>query len=172
MIFQLCVFVLLYICSESVEANSVAGAAVFNGKEWVSIKEQLDTKSPHPSNQNNNRNEDIFVGILNYRDPRCGNTIQNLFSKAKDPNRVHIGLVQERSSDDAKCVKEYCKLHNVQGNPVVLNEKCPRYSQIRTMTTSQFQAKSFSRGRYLVSTFLRDEEYCLSVDPNVDGIAS
>jgi hypothetical protein len=41
----------------------------------------------------------IFVGIASYVDPEVDRTIELLFAQAKEPSRVHVGLVlQEHKS--------------------------------------------------------------------------
>ncbi len=35
----------------------------------------------------------IFVSIVSYRDPDCEKTLNSLFTQARYPNRVYVGVV-------------------------------------------------------------------------------
>ena len=169
---MLIIFFLSFI--SSVVTNNVAGPAVFNGEEWLSVAEGLSIgntmRPPDPfiSSVKESTSE-IFVGLLHFRDPRCGATLHDLFAKAEFPERVRIGLVQQRSQSDADCIAEYCRQHGVK-DPHLYSEKCPYISQITAVQTSQIEPKSFSRGRRLVSHLLKDEEFCMSIESNVEFI--
>ena len=159
--------VLLFLCWGA--GRKVADtSAVFNGEKWIEILKDKETSPevsvplPPLGTASDDGISEIFIGILNFRDPRCGDTLRNLFTKAKYPDRVRIGLVQHRSSDDVECIKNYC------GSKIGTN--CPHLSQISTSTSSQFDAKSFSRGRSVVFQMLKDEEFCMSTEGNVDVI--
>ena len=162
------ILVCLVLCTICTSSN-VAGPAIFTGEEWVSVSESNTVDINKPSQTVDVSKSDIFVGILNYRDPRCGQTLHNLFSKAEHPERVHIGLVQHRSSTDAECINSYCKLHGAN-HFNMFGSKCPYVSQITTISTSQYEAKSPSRGKHLVYQLLKDEEFCLTAEVNVDVI--
>lgn len=40
---------------------------------------------------------------------RCGKTIKDLFDKAKDPDRLVVGIVDQSTEDDLYCLEAYCK---------------------------------------------------------------
>src|SRR3989338_5532216 len=40
----------------------------------------------------------IFVSIASYRDNRCQNTITELYKKAKHPERIYVGIVQQNNA--------------------------------------------------------------------------
>ncbi|CAE8664901.1 unnamed protein product, partial [Polarella glacialis] len=44
--------------------------------------------------------ESIFVSIASYRDNQCQYTIQDLFSKAKHPERVVVGVCFQVAKED------------------------------------------------------------------------
>ena len=76
--------------------TSQATPAIFNGDEWIQIEEdnQNNAATPLPHTYaNQNKTSKIFVAIVSFRDSRCSVTLKNLFSKAKHPDRVHIGTL-------------------------------------------------------------------------------
>ncbi|KAG5487928.1 hypothetical protein LSCM1_08243 [Leishmania martiniquensis] len=46
----------------------------------------------------------IFVSIASYRDVECAPTVLNLFRTARNPSRLHIGLVQQNLDGDPPCL--------------------------------------------------------------------
>lgn len=44
----------------------------------------------------------IFVSIASYRDPDCGDTIRSLIQNAHNPSRIHLGIYQQNSGDQAE----------------------------------------------------------------------
>jgi Glycosyltransferase (GlcNAc) len=40
---------------------------------------------------------------------RCGKTIVDLFAKAKDPDKVIVGIVDQSAENDMFCLEAYCK---------------------------------------------------------------
>jgi hypothetical protein len=67
----------------------------------------------------------IFIGISHYRDSRCATTVNNLLSKAKYPERIHIGIIQQThtESDTFDCIKNYCDIYGGQSCPLKENLK-------------------------------------------------
>lgn len=164
-------FLLIFILSAHVSANvpPPQGPAVFNGESWVSVSNDVskagEPRPPTPILSHTDPNQsEIFVGILSYRDPRCGETLNSLFKRAKYPDRVRIGLVQERSHNDMECIKTYCQSTGYD------LKKCPHINQITTVTQSQFETKSYSRGRSMVFELLKDEEFCLTTEAFVEVV--
>ena len=85
----------------------------------ITSKDHLVNKD-HVMNQNHvmNRNhtfnngiegfsdrETIFVSIPSYRDTDCKNTLQNLFTKAKNPELIYVGVFEQNdlSNQDDEC---------------------------------------------------------------------
>ena len=44
------------------------------------------------------------------RDHRCPKTLFNLFTKAKHPERVHAGVIQQNNDGDVDCLFAYCNM--------------------------------------------------------------
>lgn len=51
------------------------------------------------------RNGTIFVSLVSYRDPLCPRTLLELFSKARTPRKVFVGLVQQNEDGDVDCFR-------------------------------------------------------------------
>ena len=69
-------------------------AALYNSEKWIPVHTKEDSVHlpPKPTNTWIDDDVEIFVSIAEYRDDRCPQTIKNLFSKAKNPKRVYIGM--------------------------------------------------------------------------------
>ncbi len=52
---------------------------------------------------NPNTNEAIFVALVTYRDPQCPQSLVEAFSRASQPSRVFIGVVQQVSNWFLSC---------------------------------------------------------------------
>ena len=96
---------------------------------------------------NAEKNQRIFVSVASYRDTECTNTIDDMFSKAHQPERVFVGLVQQNKSTDPGCV----------GRP-------DRESNVRRVDLKHTQARGPCYARYLASCLYRGEEYFFQID--------
>jgi hypothetical protein len=93
---------------------------------------------PHPS---------LFIGLASYRDVRCGATLYEVYTKAKYPLLVRVGVVDQLAPGDPKCKDVYCKLmHERKG--VALDE-CPYLDQINVTTVPHTESKGPTLARYL-----------------------
>lgn len=45
----------------------------------------------------------VFVGIASYRDPMCHLTLERVFTWAKHPERVYVGVVEQNAEVDEPC---------------------------------------------------------------------
>ncbi|RHZ18304.1 hypothetical protein DYB31_010551 [Aphanomyces astaci] len=103
---------------------------------------------------------DIFIGIANFRDgPRCGFTLFTAFSRAKHPDRVIIGVVDQTQDDDTTCLDEYCKLAEAS----VWNE-CKFKSQVRVDARDSRESKGPTLARWQQQQLIKNEEFCLQID--------
>lgn len=94
----------------------------------------------------------IFVGIASYRDKVCTRTVQNLFERAKFPERVHVGICQQNLAEyDTDCYK---------GAQVD-----PKYSaNIKIMRLNAKDAKGPTHARYLCTTLFDDQDFFFQID--------
>lgn len=68
-------------------------AAIYNFESWVPVKNERLEPLPLPpiSSSWQDPNAEIFVGVSHYRDSRCTDTLNNIFKKAKYPDRIKVG---------------------------------------------------------------------------------
>jgi len=158
------------------EAEGHNEAQIYDGNTWVkidgsSLEEGDDAELPmSPVEAGNGQ---IFVTIPTLRDgERCATTLKSLFSKAKDPKKIFVGIVEQNDPKDTKCVLKYCKLHGVQIKPRFPhdpnNYKCPHYDQIRYLAVYNLGAKGPVYARALARRLIGDEEFCLQIDAHTD----
>lgn len=134
--------------SPTVEAKVVAnGAMVWDGNGWISlVDDDSDPKPPPPKTDSwKTPGATIFLGISSFRDKRCPATLQNYLTKAKHPERVVIGVVQQNDGEqDVDCLEEYCKLMGTsQGR------SCPHEENIRILRVDSKLAAGPCYGRHL-----------------------
>jgi hypothetical protein len=70
-------------------------------------EDDSDTNIINADNINFDTNTDsdsIFVSIASYRDPECTKTIEDLFLKAKYPDRIFVGVCQQNDPKDKDCL--------------------------------------------------------------------
>lgn len=109
---------------------------------------------------------------------RCGETLLELFKKAKDPDNIVVSLIEQNqeNEDDPFCIEVYCKLAG--GNDIYERKgprpgtikiiskveergKCPRNDQIRLIKVHDIGAKGPTFARALGRKILGNEEFCL-----------
>ena len=94
-------------------------SAIFNSDEWVSIVNTIisngNPSPPKPSIYAGQENQaEIYIGVSSYRDGRCPTTLNNIFSKAKYPERIRIGLVEQVHTEEDSfpqndCITNFCR---------------------------------------------------------------
>eukprot|EP01063_Lacrimia_lanifica_P026080 TRINITY_DN3455_c0_g1_i1.p1 TRINITY_DN3455_c0_g1~~TRINITY_DN3455_c0_g1_i1.p1 ORF type:complete len:463 (+),score=100.32 TRINITY_DN3455_c0_g1_i1:2654-4042(+) len=95
----------------------------------------------------------IFVSIAAFRDPECQNTVREIYSKAKRPGRVHLGVVCQRDMDgDAD---EVCVPPDMADNP--------SYT-IRLNDAPAASAKGPTWARHLAAEMYKGEDYFFMID--------
>lgn len=91
--------------------------------------------------------ETIFVSVASYRDEKCPQTLESLFSNADHPHRVFVGICQQNNKDlDKDCFLDKWK------------------SQTRIIRLPYYDAKGPTWARYLCSTLWNNENYYLQID--------
>lgn len=135
----------LFVLSVSlVMASAVSGTehpsgAIHNRERWIDLDPLYGggplRPAPPVSNSWQDPSAEIFVTIPNYRDGACGDTLKALFTQAAHPDRVFVGLVQQRKEDDPDCIERYCTLMGSNLN------NCPHMLQIRSMLMSVQEAR-------------------------------
>jgi len=47
--------------------------------------------------------ETIYCSVASYRDPECHDTIEDLYARAKYPDRIRVAILDQRADGDLKC---------------------------------------------------------------------
>lgn len=129
------------------------------------------------------RNDDsIFVGLGSYRDPFCLMTIKSLYSQAKQPENIYVGLFQqncfektcrtgvlkggivEDAPTDDDCYKLFC--NSTEG----INSKACERGQVRLFNVNESESLGPYMARYLGAKFYRGENYYLQIDSHSEFV--
>ncbi len=96
----------------------------------------------------------IFISVASYRDSECSNTINSIFSKAKWPKNVYIGICEQNN---------YKEGHD---HELCLNPDIERlYSKNIKITRIDYtQAKGPTYARYFCSKLWTGQEYYFQID--------
>ncbi|ETW05293.1 hypothetical protein H310_04246 [Aphanomyces invadans] len=104
---------------------------------------------------------EMFVGLSVFRDGvRCGYTVFTGFKRAKNPDRLHFGIVDQVNPGDLKCIDEYCKLAKVEWP----NEECKYRSQVRVDERVANDSRGPTLARHYQQKLVGDQEFCLQLD--------
>ena len=109
----------------------------------------------------------LWVGIASYRDPYCGQTLFNLFSKAAFPTRIHVQIIEQDLDGDPDCMKDYCQLAAGSGHAL-----CPFQDNIKIYRANAAVAKGPVWARAIQSNLVDDSEFCMQVDAHMDFTAN
>ncbi|CAM9815553.1 unnamed protein product [Pylaiella littoralis] len=144
------------------------GAMVWEGNGYIALWDDDEDPLPPPPKTSSWKRADasIFVGVSSFRDKRCPQTLVNYFTKAKYPNRLVVGVVQQNDHADVDCVVEYCKM--MGGHPE--GPLCPHFDNIKTLRVEAKWAAGPCYGRHLQSYMLREEEFCMQTDSHMDVV--
>lgn len=135
-------------CPGGAEAKVTSnGAMVWDGNGWIALVDDDKAPLPPPPKTDSWKRSDttLFIGVSSFRDKRCPQTLVNYFTKAKYPQRVTIGVVQQNDHEDVDCVTEYCKL---MGNHPE-GPQCPYFNNIKTLRVEAKHAAGPCYGRHL-----------------------
>lgn len=92
------------------------------------------------------RDDSIFVSIASYRDDECLQTVRDMYTKARFPSKVFVGLVQQNKEASEDC-------------------QSMEYGQnIRAMTLTHDEARGPCYARYLCSSLWRGETFFFQID--------
>ena len=114
----------------------------------------------------------IFLSVASYRDENCPNTLKWAFEKAKYPERIFVGLVQQNCYDhcrsgvleggrmedvppDIDCYKEFCNAH-------------PEYcNQVRILHVNETESLGPYAARFLASKLWYGEPWYMQIDAHM-----
>lgn len=142
------VYLLLTLSSKSVEYLKKT-SSVFMGKDdgWEIIEESKEFQ-PFPVVSDSWSRDDttLYLSIASFRDKLCPRTLFNVFSKARYPKRVSVGVVQQNAPGDIDCFTGYCELIKANGN--FSSEAgvtgCPFEENVRMMRVDSSTAKGIT----------------------------
>lgn len=123
------------------------GAMVWDGNGWISLWDDDSAPLPPPPKSTSWKRSDatLFVGVSSFRDKRCPQTLVNFFTKAKYPERLTVGVVQQNDHDDVDCVVEYCKMMGGHAEGPL----CPYFDNIQILRVEARWAAGPCYGRHL-----------------------
>lgn len=160
-------FLPLFLFNICTQWQCFSSPSIYNSEDWVNFTPNYDASDQRPpppvSGSWRDSNTKIFIGISEFRDNRCAVTLQNIFSKAKNPYRIHVGLVQQihTEEDHIDCIAAYCKQ---------AGHGCPHKEQIKTITLSYLDARGPGFARTMQADSLQDEDFCMQIDSHSDVI--
>jgi len=107
----------------------------------------------------------IFIGIASYRDPLCNVAVLTAFERAKHPERIILGIVEQNSDGDVKCLRteKPCDKDSTQ-------TICKYIDQIRLKEIDARTATGPTFGRYHADLLYNDEYFALQVDAHMTFI--
>ena len=98
----------------------------------------------------------IFVSIASYRDDICVDTINSLYTNAKNPENIFVGICQQNNDAiDLDCINN---------SKLIIDKKL--VSNIRIIRIPYYDAKGPVYARYLCSSLIdkNNEKYYLQID--------
>lgn len=124
------------------------------------------------------RREDgsVFLSVATYRDENCFNTVYNAYDKAKNPDKLVIGLVQQNCHADCQsgvlsnlsmvsvppdddCEKKFCETD--LGKSICANK------QIRVLNIDEPESLGPYAARYFASKLWYGEQWFMQIDAHM-----
>ena len=126
----------------------------------------------------------FFHSILHSSDPLCPKTLYNAYTKAKQPDKLFIRVLQQRDPEvDGDCLEDYCKLMAKDANKATdistteLLKSCPYADQvfIHEIHASEAAGPTWARGllsQDMEQAFhekkVKPQDHCMSLDSHMD----
>ncbi|KAI9983849.1 hypothetical protein PInf_007926 [Phytophthora infestans] len=105
---------------------------------------------------------DIFVGLSVFRDGfRCGKTIFTGLKRAKYPERLFFGVVDQVNDGDERCLDEFCKMAEAEWPD---KGSCPYKDHIRVDVHQASESRGPTLARHQQQKLIQQEEFCLQLD--------
>ena len=96
--------------------------------------------------------ERIFVPIASYRDPECCRTVADLFRKARNPERIFVGI---------------CNQIDREKDEELAREAYPFAKQVREIIVPASGSRGVCWARHQAETLHRGEDYVLVIDSHM-----
>lgn len=118
------------------------------------------------------RDGSIFLSVATYRDENCMNTIMEAYEKAKDPEKLFIGLIQQNCNRDCRTgIMEDGKSHPTEPDPdchkIVCQKMPQRCKQIRALHIDEPESLGPYMARYFASKLWYGEEWFMQIDSHM-----
>jgi len=107
----------------------------------------------------------IFIGIASYRDSLCRYTVESAFAKARYPERLRIGVVDQLLDGD-----QSCDVPLVDCNAKPNQALCKYRNQIDVYEMEAALAVGAPFARHIVNRLYRGEYYALQIDAHVQFV--
>ena len=114
----------------------------------IKIDDYFDEKYHKPYQYKQNKPNTIFISLASYRDKECENTLSEIFKKAKNPEKIFVGICQQNKEGDVGCVVDNSQFKN----------------NVKYHDISYEEARGPTFARYLCSHLWDGEEYFLQID--------
>jgi hypothetical protein len=111
--------------------------------------------------------ETIFVAVASYRDPECLTTVEDIFLRAKYPERIRVAIVDQRTEGDPLCRKP---VEPCEQNP---EQVLCKYGHM--IYSTEYPAQLMLRpvfARHLEYRMYRGEYFAMQVDSHVRFVAN
>eukprot|EP01084_Bolivina_argentea_P056809 103905_1 len=107
----------------------------------------------------------IFIGIASYRDPWCFKSVHTALARARYPERIFVGVVQQNADDDPECTTPQipCEEDPTQ----VL---CKYASHVRMKRIHARDAAGPTYGRHWADTLYDGEYFAVQVDAHMSFV--
>jgi [Skp1-protein]-hydroxyproline N-acetylglucosaminyltransferase len=98
----------------------------------------------------------IFVSIASYRDKECSKTIESIYSNARNPERIYIGV---------------CEQNNYNDDSELCTGSINKWSKnIKTYKMNYKEAKGPTYARYFCSKLWAGQQYYLQIDSHTQFV--
>jgi [Skp1-protein]-hydroxyproline N-acetylglucosaminyltransferase len=127
-----------------------------HGKYLITPEEARQIGSYHDGK------ETIFVAVAAYRDPRCLSTVEDLYSRARYPERIRTAIIDQRKKDDSICKRSTRDCEQEPDHPYCLYQHLIDYIEY---SSELMVGPTFAR--HLTHRMYRGEYFAVQVDSHV-----
>ncbi|KAL9190203.1 LOW QUALITY PROTEIN: hypothetical protein ACHAXT_007414 [Thalassiosira profunda] len=124
------------------------------------------------------RREDgsMFLSVVSYRDEFCPDTLKEAYGKAKNPDKLFVGLVQQNCQENCRSgVLEGGKVEDVQPDPDCYQLFCSSEAgkmhcdagQVRLLRMKESESLGPYMARYFASKLWMGEEWYMQIDSHM-----
>eukprot|EP00980_Cylindrotheca_fusiformis_P016687 scaffold5024_cov136-Cylindrotheca_fusiformis.AAC.16 len=129
---------------------------VSNDKDLITPGEATQIGSYHDGR------ETIFAAVASYRDSRCLSTVEDLYSRARYPDRIRIAIVDQRKGDDEACRRSVEECEKDPHLPYCMYRHLIDYIEYNS---ELMVGPTFAR--HLTHRMYRGEYFALQIDSHV-----